>query len=402
MEIVFSRPGRAAERSVVKSRTGDWLTSRQRLLLKAALLQGPDSIEAWSRWKQNLDLDRLDRGSLRLLPLLHHNLRRQDISEPLMDKILPLYRLTWLKNKGLFLALAEALETLQQQMIATMVLKGAAVTQLYYLDLGLRPMDDVDVLLKPEQARQGMSVLVKGGWEQTGGPKPPFTKNNTALTKAAQFRNSAGCNLDLHWHVLPEMVRRYGGLCFWEGAEDALVMDVPAKVMNPADLIFHTCVHGREHGSDFIDNALLRMLADIHLIIVAAERTIEWPRLITQARKSHLVLPVQATLRCLKELLGSPVPEAVLEELEGMNLSVMDRITNYSVTSRAKGISRAFSKVLSLLLMYKWMKEDETCASGRIGVLEIIKQRWRLSHKWQIPRTAAIKMFNNLVKHNRD
>ena len=51
-----------------------WPTSQQRLLLRAALLEGSHAIETWNDWKRGIILDRLDRGSIRLLPLLYHNL----------------------------------------------------------------------------------------------------------------------------------------------------------------------------------------------------------------------------------------------------------------------------------------------------------------------------------------
>jgi len=52
---------------------GCWITKQQRLLLRAALLSGQDAIHAWENWIANVDIDRIDTGSYRLLPLLYHS-----------------------------------------------------------------------------------------------------------------------------------------------------------------------------------------------------------------------------------------------------------------------------------------------------------------------------------------
>ncbi len=59
-----------------------WPSQVQETLLRAALLPGADAIEAWSAVRSQLDLDRVDRASRRLLPLLADNLRRLGIDWP--------------------------------------------------------------------------------------------------------------------------------------------------------------------------------------------------------------------------------------------------------------------------------------------------------------------------------
>jgi hypothetical protein len=54
-----------------------WPSPEQELLLKASLLKDEQALRAWSELKARIDPADLDPGSLRLLPLLWHNLGRR-------------------------------------------------------------------------------------------------------------------------------------------------------------------------------------------------------------------------------------------------------------------------------------------------------------------------------------
>jgi len=79
-----------------------WPTWQQELLLRAALLQGGGSIEAWERWKPTVDIEHLDIGLHRLLPQLYLNLHAQGVDDLLMGKFKRIYRRTWYDNQLLF------------------------------------------------------------------------------------------------------------------------------------------------------------------------------------------------------------------------------------------------------------------------------------------------------------
>ena len=86
----------------VKRNANYWPTEQQKLLLRAALLKGKDSIEAWERWKSSVDIEHLDIGSHRLLPHLYRNLQDQGVKDPQMSKFKDVYRQTWRHNELLF------------------------------------------------------------------------------------------------------------------------------------------------------------------------------------------------------------------------------------------------------------------------------------------------------------
>ena len=64
------------------SRSGCWPSLQQLLLLRAALWQGAAALAAWSEWADSADLDRIDNGSQRLLPLVYANLHALGLEHP--------------------------------------------------------------------------------------------------------------------------------------------------------------------------------------------------------------------------------------------------------------------------------------------------------------------------------
>ncbi len=57
-------------------------TPQQELLLRAAIIKGPGSIEAWRQWKSGVDIEKLDPASFRMLPHLYRILQSNGIGDP--------------------------------------------------------------------------------------------------------------------------------------------------------------------------------------------------------------------------------------------------------------------------------------------------------------------------------
>ena len=83
----------------MKSQAGPWPNPQQELLLRAALLEGEAALSAWQQWQAEADLDHLDYGSFRLLPLLYQNLQRHQIKHPWLPTLKGIHRRTWYQNQ---------------------------------------------------------------------------------------------------------------------------------------------------------------------------------------------------------------------------------------------------------------------------------------------------------------
>lgn len=299
---------------------GSWRPlPQQELLLKAALLAGERAVESWKAWKACIDVNDLDSGSHRMLPLLYRNLRANGVDDPAMGIYKGVYRRTWYRNQVLFRAVAPLLNAFRDAGIETMSLKGAPLAVLYYKDCGLRPMNDFDVLVRPERVPQAIDLLQRMGWSPNDFMP---TARYISAGYSHGFRNRAGDELDLHWHLLSESRGRDADDGFWSGAIPAHIGDVATFALGPADQLLHACIHGARWN--YIPP--FRWAADAAIVLDSARDQIDWDRIIIQAERMRLALPLREALNYLKDLLDVMVPSEILKRLDDLPVSPIEHM----------------------------------------------------------------------------
>lgn len=297
-----------------------WPAPDQIALLRACCLEGSAALEAWTEWKAHpaaIGWENLDLGSCRLLPLLYRNLSRLG---PPPDEISPLkkhYRLAWAANRLLLAKFRPILAALEAEKIPLMILKGAALSPLYYRDEGARPMSDIDFLFHPQQAPQAFAVLRKLGWQPVHRHMPAVVE----ITHSYTFKNEAGEEIDPHWHALHECCRAHDDDSFWEASRPLALEGFTVRAMCPADQLLHVCSHGLRWNR----TPPLRWVADAVMILHAAGPELAWDRLLSQAADRRLNRAVFSALLYLREILHVPLPESVLETLKKTPLSLLEK-----------------------------------------------------------------------------
>jgi putative nucleotidyltransferase-like protein len=286
-----------------------WPTPGQELLLRAALLRGPEALDAWNEWKARHDLieTNLDHGSFRLLPLVYKNLRALSADEPLMPRLKGIYRYWWCSNQRLLYRSAGVVQGLADAGIPTMLLKGSAASTLFYKDAGARPMADIDVLVPVAHASSAVAQLSRLGWK----PARPRVADLIRYQHSVRMVNSTGEALDLHWHVLAECVRWDADDGFWERSLVVRIMQARTRALAPTDALLHTVVHGMRWNEE----PTVRWIADAMTILHATKGAIDWGGLRDEARSQRVLIRLTSGLAYLRRALGAPIPESALQLL---------------------------------------------------------------------------------------
>ncbi len=358
-----------------------WPTQQQELLLRAVLLQGKDAIEAWEEWKSSVDIDQIDAGSYRLLPLLYRNLHIHEVKDSSMKKFKGIYRLTWYKNRILFYNIATLLRSFHNDGIQTMILKGAALTLLHYRDYGLRPMDDFDILVHTEQASDAFNLLRKLDWVS----KTKLPETHIPFRHSTPFNDVAGRNIDLHWHVLYQCCQKSSDDGFWKNAVSTRVYDVSTYALDPTDQLFHACIH----GATFNIIPPLRWVADAITIMNSSQSEIDWIRLITQAQKHYLILPLKDTLNYLKDILDAPVPLTVLQTIGNVSAPIVEHIENRYRIKKSSGI--LLGDLPTQLFHYLRLTINASLLQKLTGLPKYLQYIWGMEHLWQLPFCVVLK-----------
>ena len=355
-------------------RGGCWPNPEQELLLQAALFQGEGSIHAWHLWKKGTDIETntLDLSSFRLLPQVYRNLCDQGLSDPLIEKLKGIYRLHWYKNQRLFHHMTPVLKSFHAAGIKTMILKGAALSLQYYRDYGLRAMGDFDVLVPTRQSLEAITLLKSLGWT----PKWDLPEKYRSLRHSQPFRGSGDCELDFHWHILSGNPAADADDDFWEEAQEVKIQDLSTRTLNPTDQLLHVCVH----GATWDEVPHLRWVADAMMILKVAKSEIDWSRLLIQARKRRLVIPLRETFAYLRDKFDAQVSAEILKALQNIPVSKRE----YRVYRYSTGPPTFLSILVKLWLINSRL-------TGEVGFWKKLMQfsknlpYWNMPPLWKVP-----------------
>ncbi len=362
-------------------------TPEQELLLLAALLEGPGAVAAFESWAARVKFDLLDQGSYRILPALHANLRTRGVTHPLMSRLQSVSRAAWYRNQLLRHRGADVVRSLESAGLETLLLKGAALVARGYVDVGARPMSDVDILVRRRDANAAMDTLLAVGWE----PWPKISRRalaaGLATRHAMAFRNE-GAEIDLHWHVFFRDHDVPADEKFWGASEPVEFGGVATRVLGPADQLLHVIVHGGRW------NALppIRWIADSLAVIRGAPR-LDWERLVETARARRAVLAAHAGLAWLDGAFPDSVPPAALDALAALPASRLER-ADYALGVRPPDLRGIVRRVL---VDYAFLAPGDTPALRRVaGFPAFLRDRWLLESFAEMPGYAARSLLRRV------
>jgi hypothetical protein len=319
-----------------------WPSPAQELLLAAALIEGPRGRAAWAELRATLDVDTIDYASHAVLPLLYRQLKDAGIDDPLLGIFKGIHRYNWARNQALIEAFVPILRQLHDGGIPIALLKGAALMATTYADPGLRAMADVDVLVPTAARRAAIDILAAAGLIPVSGFSPDAVDHAApSFTPSYAFRDRQNHELDLHWQVLHHSRQPDADDEFWAAMRDAECRGLRVKVLDPADQLLHVIAHGLRWNQV----PPLRWVIDAVLILRQPETGLDVMRLVEQAQRRCLVVPVRQALEYLKQRFDAPVPDAAIATLRRSPTSFLERWETRIETSDPAG-HRAIDRML--------------------------------------------------------
>lgn len=255
-------------------------------------------------------------------PLLYRSLtntgKGHGIPQEVMDRLRTAYLDNLARNMYLYAELRRILETLYKNDVPVIFLKGAALAKTVYGDIGLRPMSDVDILVRREDLSKAVELLFHMGYGLCGNQE---TKGqdinikeliNTYNRHVPALSHPQGIQkLDIHW-TIPDSPCNIAGL--WERAKTIKIDKADVMVLSLEDLLLHLSLHTSVHHK-FHDHGL-KQLYDIAITIHRYFKEIDWEQLRLRAYEWRTGKYLHLTLRLSREILGANVPERILSALK--------------------------------------------------------------------------------------
>ncbi len=300
-----------------------WPSPAQELLLRAALVEDERALEAWSAVRPLIDVASLDGATQALLPKLRKNLLALGVHDELLSLFKGVHRYSWARNQTLLAPMMPIVAALEQAGIGTLLMKGAAFVADGRLDAGMRPMNDVDVLVSSAKLAAAIEVLLAGGLEPVGGVPPWYIADYAPrFVPSHGFRDALDRQLDLHWHVLHASCQGDADEAFWAAAQPIELLGVGTRALCPTDELLLVVLHGLRW------NALptYRWVVDAALLCGGEIGEIDWERLVEQARLRRVTSALGAGLGYLRRVLDMSIPDGALQALAAVRSSRLERL----------------------------------------------------------------------------
>jgi hypothetical protein len=372
-----------------------WPDEVQTSLLRAALCDADTAVAEWRALRPVLDLDDVwDAEVQRLLPLVRQNLTTAGVDDDDFPRMRGIQRRTWFENQRRVHQISPTLAQLQDAGVELVLLKGLPLALLYYEDLSLRPMADVDVLVPYDRYDLVLDLLEGDGWRDLGLLDIPRDRRRR-MYHGAGMTHPDGRSLDVHWQLALPFVLPHAES---ESNDDFFAAAVPVDVdglhlatLGAADMLLHLVVHGLWSGS----SANVRWCADATTVVQRAGERLDWDRVLDQTIRRDLVIPVGNGLRFIEDVCDAPVPRDVINELVRAPVSRRTRRA-YTVILR----DPTGPEVLGGLrgTQAYWARQSAKWGTRRAlrELPAFLQDNWNLNRPSQVPVEAVRKAVKRL------
>jgi len=271
--------------------------------------------------------------------------KHYDISGYVMEELKKDYYLSATKNALAFDELKKFLILINQKEIQVIVMKGAALAETAYGNPALRPMSDIDLLIKKEDLHEVDGLFKKMGYSASDRSVDDVDFNSTYLT-TLDYRNDVKnfTSFHIHWHFVNSTIDNEAYTKYIKmddirrDAIRAHIADTATWVMSPHHLLIHLSEHALR-----VTHSLnkLSYFCDIDRAINYYGKGLDWNLLVRDSFTYRLNKMVYLTLYFSTYFIEAKVPEDVLLKLRPKRFGILEKIFIRKTTEnkRTPGLS---------------------------------------------------------------
>lgn len=254
----------------------------------------------------------------KVAPVLYARLKERGLTPPLKsaEQLRRMYLVSVARNVRLFRELGKILGALQAVSIPVIPLKGACLAEAVYGNIALRPMCDVDLLVRPHDMVHALDVLRTLGYASKDSLDP--IAEQAISQHMPPFFKPDGLTVEMHWTIMDPTY--HAGFNtddlkqLWSHARAATIGGVSVLTLSPADLLLHLCMHASVHHC--FDYVGLRGYLDMAQVSRRYGDTIDWEQFTARANRWGVAKGVWLALQLAGEWTSIVIPASVLEALE--------------------------------------------------------------------------------------
>ncbi len=309
------------------------------LLFSKGNLKNEERIRISSLLERDNDWKYISRASLRhgIEPLIYSTVKNTldcNIPPDIFDAFKKSYERNASRNRYIGERLREILLMLKEKGVDVILLKGSALLNTVYPDSAIRPMRDVDLLVKKDDLPIVETIFLLE-YEDKSRVFPSRLHSEYTEEKDAEFvRNFGGgetharvyangekfCEdgekdfvIDFHWdYIIPFGPSPAQIAEMWQRKREIEVDGAELSVFSPEDMLLHLCLHLNNHIGK--RHQKLIWWYDISRTIKEFKSEIDWKIFLYNLRQSGNKKHIPFILATLNRLFECNIPEVALNE----------------------------------------------------------------------------------------
>lgn len=290
-----------------------WKEDGDRLVLKNAIIRNE------IRWESLVYLANINLCT----PLWYVRLRQDDLLGclplELKEYLAAIYQINLERNLAFIEELRNLLSQFERKGIPIILLKGAATfCDELYEDAGARVMEDIDLLVDPENTGPAMAVLGEAGYKEIIDPGMvfeglptdsrhhhlhPHIKPGTTLKVEVHYKVIKGQSGDLFLNGRP-----------WKNIAAAELGKIKTRVLNPTFRVMHNTAHAMIPGCEFIRGYVsLLQMAEFSYLAKRYKQDISWDLWQQSGVRTGLGTEFYTYLLLAHRLFNMPYPRELIK-----------------------------------------------------------------------------------------
>jgi len=330
-----------------------------------------------------------ERASLHgLVPLVYHHLGRlhmEVIPSWIIESFRQGYYENLARNLTLFQELNKILKALNDHGIEVIVLKGAALLETIYRNPALRPLSDLDILVKRQDLSKAERCLLDLGYSIAGIEFSRWWAERFAGERLYVKGTDLPVYVDMHWYITNYVWiyndRRQANR-IWSRAQIVKIAGTNALSLSVEDLILHISIHFAKHLK-----FRLIWLRDIGEIIRHYQERIDWKEIVTVSRQLGIEGVMYYTLKHTQELLKVRVPEKVIARFDSAQINTLEKkFFNLHINSNEVEID-------NIKLLYQYFKIPKISEKIKFLFCLAFPSLAYMRKRYSIPKSRLVYLY---------
>lgn len=203
------------------------------------------------------------------------------------------------------------LRAFESRQLACAPVRGLALAELLYGEITVRPMGDMDLLVRKDELQAATETLLELGFQAID-RRPGFARTYSNTLEFVKDRHG-WVIVEPHWTLAyPPFADRIDMDAVWKRCVRGRVLGLETWLLSREDLLLHLCLHLIHKR----DDAPLLWFYELDRFIRQAGAALDWSQVMQIAQETGQSLLIAEALRSTGGLFATPVPETVTLQLK--------------------------------------------------------------------------------------